>query len=178
MLTKNDIEKYFIAEKQESILFFSIGIIAILTALFFIFYFKNNLFRGLAIPLILIGILQCIVGFTVYTRSDADRVKMVYAYDMNPSTFKEKELPRMETVNKSFVIYRWSEIALFFIGISIFFKYRNNYSIIESWNGNAFIYGIGIAIAIQAVICLGTDYFAEKRANIYTNHIKDFINKK
>ncbi len=178
MLTKNDIEKYFIAEKQESILFFSIGIIAIITAIFFIFYFKNNLYRGLAIPLIVIGILQCIVGFTVYTRSDSDRIKMVYAFDMNPNTFKETELPRMETVNKNFVIYRYCEIAFLIIGIIIYFKLRNNFTIDNSWSGNAFIYGIGIALAIQSFLMLGADFFAEKRAHIYTNKIIEFINKK
>jgi ABC-type xylose transport system permease subunit len=178
MLTKNDIEKYFIAEKQESILFFSIGIIAIITAIIFIFYCRNNLYRGLAIPLIVIGILQCIVGFTVYTRSDTDRINMVYAYDMNPNAFKEKELPRMETVNKNFVIYRWCEIVFLVAGIIIFFTYRNNYSITNSWSGNAFILGIGITLFIQAALMLGADYFAEKRAHIYTNKIIEFINKK
>ena len=177
MLTKNDIEKYFIAEKQESILFFSIGIIAIISAIFFIFYFKNNFFRGIAIPLIVIGILQCIVGFTVYLKSDSDRVKMVYAYDMNPSEFKKSELPRMETVNKNFVIYRWSEIFLLLIGIIIYLKLRNNNTIESSWSGNGFILGIGIALAIQAALMLSADYFAKKRANIYTNKIIEFINK-
>ncbi len=177
MLTKSDIEKYFIAEKQAGIFFFSIGFIAILHALFFIFYYKNNLYRGLAIPLIIIGILQTVVGITVYNKSDSDRIKMVYAYDMNPDEFKAKELPRIEKVNKSFVIYKYCEIAFLIIGLLIILKLKSNYSTENSWSGNAFIYGIGISLIIQAIICLGADYFAEKRAHTYTNQIKDFINK-
>lgn len=178
MLTKSDIEKYFIAEKQESILFFSIGIIAILAAIVFIFLLKNNFWRGMAIPLIIIGILQTIVGFTIYNRSDADRIRMVYAYDMNPQEIKAKELPRMEKVNKNFVVYRWIEISLILIGIALILKYKNDYIIENCWSGYAFTLGIAIGIVIQATLMLGADYFAEKRAKIYTNHIIEFVNKK
>ena len=106
MLTKSDIEKYFIAEKQESLLFLIIGIIAIICAIVFILFLKNNFWRGAAVPLIIVGLIQCIVGFTVYNRSDKDRASNVYAFDMNPQQLKQKELPRMKAVNKNFVFYK------------------------------------------------------------------------
>ena len=51
MLSKADIEKYFIAEKQESLVFLVIGMAAILLALIFYFTVKTQVYRGAAIPL-------------------------------------------------------------------------------------------------------------------------------
>ena len=177
MLTKFDIEEYFIAEKQAGLIFLSLGIIAIITSVVFIFFFKSNFSRGAAIPLIVFGILQCIVGYTVHTRSDNDRIKVVYAYDMNPTEIKTKELPRMEKVNKSFKIIKWVEIAFIIIGVILIFKFKNNYTIEDSWKGNAFILGIAIALTIQAAILLCTDYFAESRALKYTTSLKEYVIK-
>lgn len=165
MLTKTDIEKYFIAEKQESLLFLGIGIAALIIALLGIFVWKTQFWKGASIPLILIAVLQIIVGFTVCNRSDADRVRVVYALTMNPADLKEKELPRMETVNKNFIFYRYVEIALLIVGIIGIALYKSNID-------KQFVYGIAVALAIQAVLMLGADYFAEKRALVYTAQLK------
>ena len=116
MFTKTDIEKYFNAEKRESWLFMAIGIAGIITAIVFFFFLKTNFCKGAAIPLLLVGLLLGVVGYSVYQRSDEDRKRNVYAYDMNPAELKEKELPRMKTVMKNFVLYRWVEIVLLIIG--------------------------------------------------------------
>ena len=126
MFSKTDIEKYFIAEKNESILLIIIGIAAIVLAIIFFFFIKTNWHKGTAIPFFIIGIMHLVAGYTVYQRSDADRRQNVYAYDMNPSTLKVKEIPRMETVNKNFVIYRYTEIFLLLAGIFLFVYFRND----------------------------------------------------
>jgi drug/metabolite transporter (DMT)-like permease len=167
MFAKTDIEKYFLAEKQESLLFLAIGMAAILIAIIFFFFLKSNFYKGAAIPFVLIGLLLGIVGYTVYNRSDADRTRNVYAYDMNPSQLKNKELIRMENVMKNFVIYRYTEIALAIIGIVLFFYFRNN-SAQEFWKG------FGLALSIMTLLALGADHFAEKRGHIYLNGLKEF----
>jgi len=178
MLTKTDIEKYFIAEKQESLLFIVIGIIAIIAAFVFLGILKNNFYRGAAIPLIAIGLIQIIVGYSVYKKSDADRINMVYAYDLNPTKIKNSELPRMEIVNKNFIIYRWLEIILAVTGLMLIVKFKSNAQFLISWSGNAFWLGLGLFLAIQSFFMLGADYFAEKRAIIYSKGLQDFISKK
>ena len=115
--TKTNIEKYFIAEKQESLLFLLIGIAGLITAIVFFFFLRTNFYKGAAIPLLVIGLLLGIVGYTVYKRSDEDRKRNVYAYDMNPSQLKDKELPRMKKVIQNFTIYKWIEIATIPISI-------------------------------------------------------------
>jgi hypothetical protein len=170
MFTKLDIERYFIAEKQESLLFLIIGIIAILTAIAFYFFLKSNFFKGAAIPLLVIGIIQVAVGFTIFKRSDGDRIRNVYAYDMNPGELQEKELPRMEKVSKSFVIYRWLEIIFVLAGIILIILFRVK-------TEKSFLFGIGVTLAIQAFLMLGADYFAEKRAHVYLDKLKIFLSK-
>jgi predicted membrane channel-forming protein YqfA (hemolysin III family) len=112
MLTKTDIEKYFTAEKNESLLFIIIGVAAIMVAIVFFFYLKTNWYKGAAIPFVVVGIMHLVVGSIVYKRSDGDRKRIVYAYDMISVDLKTKEIPRMELVNKNFIIYRYTEIVL------------------------------------------------------------------
>jgi O-antigen/teichoic acid export membrane protein len=170
MFTKTDIEKYFNAEKSESLVFLLIGIAGIIAAISFYIFLKENFYKGAAIPLLLIGLLLGIVGFTVYKRSDADRIRVVYAYDLNPSEIKHKEIPRMETVMKNFVIYRYIEIALAIAGIVLFFYFKNNIDQ-QFWGG------FGVALTIMAVIALAADYFAEQRGAVYLKGLQSFVNK-
>ena len=93
MFSKTDIETYFNAEKGESLLFIIVGIAAIILAIIFFFVIKSNWYRGAAIPFVVVGMMHLIVGYTVYNRSDADRIRNTYAYDMNPSELKKKSCP-------------------------------------------------------------------------------------
>ena len=170
MFSKTDIEKYFAAEKSESLLFIFIGIAAVILAIVFFFFLKTNFYKGIALPLVLIAIIQITAGYTIYKRSDADRKRNTYAYDLNPSELKGKEIPRMEKVNKNFVLYRWIEIALIIAGLVLIFLYRSN-------PVKDFLYGLGIGLAIQAFIMLGADYFAEARAKDYAKGLKEFTQK-
>ncbi len=170
MFTKTDIEKYFTAEKSESIVFLSIGIAGVLAAIIFFFVIKTNFYKGAAIPLLLFGLLMGVVGFTIYKRSDADRIRNTYAYDMNPQDLKTKEMPRIQTVMKNFIIYRWLEIVLAVTGIILFFYFRNNAA-------QTFWKGLGLSLTIMAIIALTADYFAEKRGRVYTNGLSEFISK-
>jgi ABC-type xylose transport system permease subunit len=169
MFTKTDIEKYFSGEKQESLLFLFIGAAGVITAIILFFFIKTSYYKGMALPLALLGLLLGIVGFTVYKRSDADRIRNVYAYDMNPAELKEKELPRMKKVMKSFVLYRWMEIVFVLAGALLFYYFRNN-------TDKQFWAGLGLGLAIMGALALFADYFAEQRGHVYTKGIESFVN--
>ena len=171
MFTKADIEKYFTAEKQESLLFLCIGIAGIILAVVFWFVVKSPAYKGAAVPLLLVGLLLGVVGYTVYMRSDSDRIRNVYAYDLNPTELKEKEIPRMKVVMKNFVVYRYTEIGLAVIGLLLFFYFRNN-SVQQFWSG------LGIGLFCMALLALGTDFFAEKRGHVYMNGLDSFVHQK
>jgi uncharacterized membrane protein len=168
MITKADIEKYFVAEKQESLLFVVIGVVALIVAAIGLFMYKTPFWKGASIPLIAIALIQIGVGYGVYARSDKQRTDTVYLLDMNPSKLIKEEIPRMEVVNKNFVLYRWVEIILAIAGLTMFYLYRTNAD-------KQFWLGLGIALAIQALIMLSADYFAEKRALLYTQQLKTLL---
>ncbi len=170
MFSKADIEKYFNAERSESWVFMAIGIAGILAAIVFFFFIKTNLYKGAAIPFLVIGLLLGAVGFTIYKRSDADRMRNVYAYDMNPSELKEKEIPRMQTVIKNFIVYRWVEIILFLTGAALYIYFIRDIR-------HDFWRGFGLALALMAFLALTADYFAERRGHVYLNGLKSFISK-
>jgi uncharacterized membrane protein YczE len=171
MFTKTDIEKYFSAEKSESLLFIVIGIVSIITAISFFIFIKTNFYKGAAIPLMVIGLLMGVVGFTVYNKSDTDRIQNVYAYDLNPAELRDKEIPRMKTVMKNFVIYKWVEIILFLVGIGLFFYFKDT-------TDKIFWKGFGITLAIMALTAGTADYFAAQRGAIYLKGLEVFIQQK
>jgi hypothetical protein len=170
MLTKTDIEKYFIAEKQESLVFLVIGIAAVLLALILYFMVKTQVCRGMAIPLLVLGLMQAVAGYLVYVKSDDQRVGQVYAYDMNPDQLKTTELTRMRKVKTNFTLYRWIEIGLFIAGTILFFWFRND-------SGKMYWLGFGICLTLMSAELFIADFIAGKRAVYYTAQLEEF-NKK
>ena len=167
----NFIYKYFIAEKLESMLFLIFGIAAIMLAIVFLVFIKTNpfLFKGAAIPLLVIGLIQCTVGYTVYSRSGRQMRDVAYNIGMEPASYiNQQELPRMKVVMKNFVTYRWVEIALIIAGIILVFLFKSN-------PDRTFWYGLGMALAIQAAIMLCADYFAEKRGDVYITELQNLV---
>ena len=168
MLTPNDIEKYFVAEKQAGLVFLIIGAMAFMLGLVFIFVFRTPFYKGAALPLIALGLIQGIAGTTIFRRSDGDRIRNVYAYKMDPSSLREKELPRMITVNKNFKVLKVVEIVIIIAALFLIFYFRLK-------PGNIFWHGLGITLFIQALLILGADIMAEKRAHIYTEKLAVFV---
>lgn len=170
MLTKADIEKYFVAEKQESLVFLIIGLVAIVLGLIFYFAAKTQIFRGAAFPLLFLSLMQVVAGYTVYVKSDDQRISQVYAYDMNPDQLKTIELTRMRKVKTNFLIYRWIEIGAIVVGIGLVFFFQNQPS-------KTFWLGFGITLTIMAAELFIADFIAEKRAVFYTNKLEEFNRK-
>ena len=171
MFTKTDIENYFNAEKSESLLFLCIGLAGIVGAVLFFFFIKTPFYKGAALPLFLVGLLLGLVGYTVYKRSDGDRIRNVYAYDMNRSQLKQEEIPRMKKVMKNFIIYRYTEIFLFLAGTALYIYFIRDFK-------HDFWRGLGLALAVMALLTLIADYFAERRGKNYTKGIESFIRDK
>jgi hypothetical protein len=169
----NFVHKYFVAEKQESLLFLGVGIVALILSAVFFFGFKTNpsFYKGAAIPLLVIGLIQMVVGYTVYARSDQQRIDVAYQLGLDKKGFATtQEIPRMEKVMKSFVVYRYVEIALAIAGIVLIVLFRNQ-------TDKSFWLGLGITLTIQSLLMLGADYFAEKRGHVYFRELKNQISQ-
>jgi hypothetical protein len=170
MFSKADIEKYFIAEKTGALVFAVAGVVAIGLAILFIFYLKTNYYKGASVPLILVGLLFGIAGFTVFKRSDADRLRNVYAFGMDPGELKNKELPRMEKVMRNFVALKYAESALFLVGLILFIYFRSDET-------QQFWKGFGLSLAVMALLAWGADHFAERRGSLYLKGLKQWSEK-
>ena len=155
----NFISIYFTEEKMESFFFMIIGIISILIALILLFIIKYSFFKGFAVPLLVIGCLQLLVGTVVALRVPKDILRVEFQMKNEPRKIKTEEIPRMEKVQKNFVIYQWIEISLLITGLILFFLFFNS--------RQTFWKGFGIGLLIQAAIILSLDLVAKKRATNY-----------
>ena len=165
------IYKYFLAEKQAAVWILIVGVIAVILSLIFWFFIKNNpsFFKGAAIPLMVLGLLQMVVGYSVYSRTDKQKADIAYKIGMEPVSFvKSTELPRMQKVMKRFEILKWAEIVLFITALVLIFLFRSN-------PAKAFWFGFGVTLAIQITILFSLDFFAEKRGAIYTNELQKIV---
>jgi type IV secretory pathway TrbD component len=168
MFAKSDIEKYFGAEKSEAIVFIAAGVLAVLVSLIIMIWYRNAFNKGLVLPLVAVAIMHLAVGISVYGRADKQRTNNVYAYDMDPASLRDEELPRMQKVISNFVVLRWVEIVLASVGLLLIVLYRNSLE-------HMFFFGVGVGLMIQALLSLILDFFAEKRAHEYVDGLKEFL---
>ncbi len=152
------IQLYFKAERAESLVFIAIGIIALAAGMYFLFSFKQPFYTGIAWPLIIIAVIQIFVGGARHSFANAKDVSRVETmYSTNNHALTTQEIPRMETVMKNFVVYRFVEIAVAAVGIIL---------ILTQFFGSRGL-GIGTGLFIQALLMLAADYFDMKRGQQY-----------
>lgn len=156
---------YFAEEKKESLLFMALGLVMTMAGLACIFYMEGLQWKGAAFPLLVIAGIQLVVGATVYFRTDGQVSRLVEELQNNPSDFYDKEIDRMEVVNRNFKNYRTIEFLLFLLGF--FFALMGS---LGKWG--AFTTGLGAGLALQSAIMMALDLFAEFRAGTYSHFLK------
>lgn len=168
MLTKEYIEKYFLTEKNDGLVLIIAGALAVAVAIFLLVKGQENFSRGVAVILIISAIWQMIIGYPGFMHSDAHRIEMVYAYDMNPAQLKNEELPRMVNKVKGIRIYRWIEVMLFLTGVLLIALYFSR-------EDKALWLGIGVGLTLQAMVLFIMDLYAGRRADEYLFYLKTFV---
>lgn len=156
------LETYFAAEKAESLIFLGLGICAIVVAALALWRGRDPLFKGLAIPLLLVGAIQVGVGATIFVRTDAQVVALKAQYQADPAAFKTQELARMKAVREGFVVYKAIEIAFIAIGLVL--------ALLPSLH--RFWRGIGLGMLLQGALMLPADLAAEDRTDAYLQAIQ------
>ena len=97
------VNKYFWAERMESLLFMIVGGLAVILACKGWLGEYNELFRGMAWPFLLVGLIQLIVGASVYFRSPRDARRVNRMLENDPAQIRKEEIPRMEQVMRNFL---------------------------------------------------------------------------
>ena len=146
---------YFSAEKQESIIFMAVGLVVITLSIWL--WMNDHRLKSMAYPLVIIGLMQLVVGSTVYLRTDLQASTLTTQLQENPESFQRDEISRMQTVMKNFSIYKMIEMLLLITGLAM----------IAFWQRNDIAAGIGIGLILQAAITLVLDIFAETRGADY-----------
>lgn len=151
----NNISNYFVAEKQESVIFLTVGLLAIGLSVWL--WINGHRLKSMAYPLVVIALMQIMVGGTIYLRTDSQLSNLSTQLQVNPLALKVEETTRMQTVMKNFSIYKTIEMLLLIVGIGmIAFFQRHDVAA-----------GIGNGLVLQAAFTLTLDIFAEARGADY-----------
>ena len=150
-----EMTEYFAGEKQESLLFIAVGLIAIGVAVWF--WANGHRLRFMAAPLVVIALMQLVVGTTGYLRTDTQLQTLVTQLQSAPAQFKQDEVGRMQTVMKNFNFYKTIEMVLLVVGVCLI-------GFLQRFDVAA---GIGAGLVLQAGFTLALDMFAESRGQDY-----------
>lgn len=154
---------YFAEEKITGIFITILGVLSLLLACIFLFVIKYSFFKGMAIPLLTIGMMQLVAGGFIYLRTPKDIIRVENMVRLDPQKIITQELPRMQKVMDNFIIYRLIEMCLIALGLFLFIRYYNS--------TQSFWKGFGLALVIQATILLTADWVAQQRGKEYVNYL-------
>jgi len=152
--------RYFSEEKAESWLFILVGVVALGASVWLLR--TGSAYRGMAYPLIAVGLIQIVVGGSVAFRTDAQVAALTAQLASSPSAFQLAEVPRMEVVMRNFALYKGVEIALLLVGVALTYAFRQK----------ELVYGIGVGLVMQASLMLVLDLFAERRGDEYLSALR------
>jgi hypothetical protein len=146
---------YFVGEKQESVLFVLAALMALGLAIWL--WTQGHRLRWMALPLVVVALMQLVVGVTIFARTDAQLAKLSTQLVSAPAEFKQAETERMQTVMANFKLYKSVELALLVLGACLI-------AFFSKWDAAT---GIGIGLVLQASFTLALDLFAEARGDGY-----------
>jgi hypothetical protein len=156
----NTMSSYFSAEKQESLIFIAVGLVAIGISAWL--WMSGHRLKSMAYPLVVIALLQMVVGASVYLRTDTQLLALSAQLKAQPEALKANETARMQTVMKNFSIYKAVEMVLLIVGVGmIAFLQRHDVAA-----------GIGTGLVLQAAFTLALDIFAEARGADYLSALR------
>jgi len=115
MPTLDNMTAYFNAEKQESLLFIAVGLLA--TAVAAWLWMNGHRLKSMAFPLVAVAVIHGVVGSTVYFRTDRQLAQLSQQLATAPAQYKAAETQRMAVVMPNFKLYAAVEIALLALGV-------------------------------------------------------------
>jgi hypothetical protein len=161
----DDLHHYFGGEKREGIAFMSVGAPAIVLGGALLAQ-DNEIGRGVAYPLLAIGVIELLAGVIVYTRTDRQVARLDAEFAKNPQAMRDAELKRMRRVNREFVFLKWLESSLMLSGVAL--------AAVGAGTGHQQVLGAGLGLSLQSVAMLTFDGFAALRALPYTRSLERF----
>jgi hypothetical protein len=148
---------YFQGEKIEALVFIlPIGLCLLVFGAWLLTDHPSHFTKGVAIPLLAMGMLMGTVGAVVGYRTPGQVLEISQSLQTKAPSALEKEEKRMAAVNKAWHIYLTLWLLFGFVGLQL--------RLISS---SDFLQGLGIALVFCAGLGLLVDGFAQRRALPY-----------
>ncbi len=160
-----EMDDYFAGEREEGSLFMGLGAAAIFGGAAS-FAQGEDWSRGLAYPLVGVGVVHAGVGAVVWGRTRGQVARLRASLLRDPMRFRHLELDRMGRVNRQFRWLAGVEIGLACAGVGLatygFAADRG------AWKG------VGVGLAAESLVTLALDLVAARRALRYTRALEVF----
>ena len=170
MFTKQDIESYFTAFKNEQLLLMILGGAALIAAVLFYFLLKTAWYKGFALPLAVFAVLFGGAGFSNYKKTEQLRIRSVYNYDMHPDQLKIKELPRVEEVAQNMRVLIYVNVSIIIASFLIFLYFRKK-------EENEYYMGTASSLFLMASVSVAIYLFMLNPLKVYRGGIEKFTEK-
>jgi hypothetical protein len=148
------------AERAESVVLLGCAAAAALAAAALVTL--RSPFRAMAWPLVAVGLIQLVVGGTIFLRTPGQRERLVRQLGASPAAYRSDETARMTRVQRRFVIYKRIEIALLAAGLA--------FASIDAYGRT--LYAVGMGLILEAGLMLALDLRAERRGARYLEMVK------
>ena len=167
MFTKENIEQYFSAFKNEQIFLIILGFVALIVALVFFVGFKTEWYKGFALPLAVFAVLNMGAGFSNYKKADFLKVRNTYNYDLHPELLRTKELPRIQEMKQNFTVLIYVNTSIIFAAAFIFFYFKKK-------EGNEYYMGVAASLFLLAVLSVAIYSVLKSKSKEYENGIIEY----
>ena len=156
--------QYFKTEKKESFYYIVLGLLSVVFTIYFLSK-GHRFYNGISYVLISVGLIELVVGVTIYLRSDKDMAREDHFIHTDIYLIKDVEIPRMQLQLKNLNIYLIADKIFIIVGLILLFS-SAPFSLVK---------GIGIGMTIQSMMLLFLDYRATQRSKTYFNFLNSLI---
>ena len=146
---------YFAGEKSAGLFCLALGVVSL--ALAFWLWRSGGSVRAMAIPIAIIGLGQVAIGIGLPARTPGQVARLERGFAENPERARADETARMTAVMRNFGVIKIVEAAVILLGVALALFARS-----RPW-----LVGVGLGLALQGVVMLAFDVFAEKRGDLY-----------
>jgi hypothetical protein len=166
VLHNDIITTYLTEERIENTFFMIVGIITIALAFIFLGIIKYSFFKGMAIPLLVLGIIELSAGAISYNQSQKYSNNIPLLKKNNTEEVQAEELKRMQIVLKNYTIYRWIELFLICIGLLFFIRFNKS--------PQTFWKGFGLGLLIQVSILFALHLLSQQTGKMYIEQLINY----
>jgi hypothetical protein len=156
---KEQLVAYFIGEKRGAQILVVVAVISLAAAIALVA--MRSRYRGMALPLAVIGLGELALGIGLWARTDAQVAALLDQLTRAPADMARAELARMGPVMRNFGIIKIVELVVLAGGVILAYTARSD-----------FAFAAGTGCVAQASLLPIFDLFAERRAEYYVEMLR------